>query len=245
MALIEEFEKSGSFLFRYRSYFPLTLIFVIIATLYSDPEGVVDFTNVWWISLSILISALGFIIRVITIGTVPKGTSGKNTKKQIAQKLNHTGIYSVVRHPLYVGNFLMWMGPIVYSGSLWLMIITVLLYALYYERIMFTEERFLRDKYGNDYLKWASKTPAFIPSLLKWTKSDLDFSFKNALKRETHSFTNTIFTFSAINIIKNYLLYQEFKFDFVWQVLVAFSIVMFLIVLIIRKSTNLLDVKGR
>ena len=34
-----------------------------------------------------------------------KNTSGRNTHDQVADSLNTSGIYSIVRHPLYVGNF--------------------------------------------------------------------------------------------------------------------------------------------
>ena len=36
-------------------------------------------------------------------------TSGKNTAKQIAESLNTSGIYSVLRNPLYLANFLNWL----------------------------------------------------------------------------------------------------------------------------------------
>ncbi|NLL27934.1 MAG: DUF1295 domain-containing protein [Bacteroidales bacterium] len=47
---------------------------------------------------------------------IPKGISGKNTEKQIADFLNTKGMYSIVRHPLYLGDFLMWLGLFIYIG---------------------------------------------------------------------------------------------------------------------------------
>jgi len=59
--------------------------------------------------IAIALSMFGFIIRAIAIGTTPKGTSGRNTKEgQVAESLNTKGIYSMVRHPLYLGNYFMW-----------------------------------------------------------------------------------------------------------------------------------------
>ncbi|MGB8874133.1 MAG: hypothetical protein WCC75_12145, partial [Desulfobaccales bacterium] len=43
-------------------------------------------------------------------GLPPRGTSGRNTQGQVAETLNTTGIYSLVRNPLYLGNFLIWLG---------------------------------------------------------------------------------------------------------------------------------------
>ena len=50
------------------------------------------------------------MIRIYTVGTTPAGTSGRNRDKQIAEKLNKTGVYSIIRHPLYLGNLLIWLG---------------------------------------------------------------------------------------------------------------------------------------
>ncbi|MDR2152686.1 MAG: DUF1295 domain-containing protein, partial [Helicobacteraceae bacterium] len=68
--------------------------------------------------LAVLISALGVAIRVYTIGYKHKGTSGRNTKTQQASALNTKGIYSLTRNPLYLGNFLIGWGVIVYTHSL-------------------------------------------------------------------------------------------------------------------------------
>ena len=57
---------------------------------------------------------MGFLFRAWAIGTTPAGTSGRNTKEQVAEVLNSTGIYSIVRHPLYVGNYFMWIGIVAY-----------------------------------------------------------------------------------------------------------------------------------
>ena len=55
------------------------------------------------------VSLLGEAIRIFTVGYAPRNTSGRNTiTGQIADELNVTGIYSQLRHPLYLGNFLMW-----------------------------------------------------------------------------------------------------------------------------------------
>ncbi len=100
----------------------------------------------------------------LTVGFAPKNTSGRNTAAgQMADELNVTGIYSIVRHPLYVGNFFMWLGPVLFLRSVWFTIVFCLVYWLYYERIMFAEEQFLRRKFGDAYDKWSEKVKAFIP----------------------------------------------------------------------------------
>ena len=66
----------------------------------------------------------------------------------------------------------------------WLPVIYVLAFWLYYERIMFAEESFLRQKFGETYQQWAATTPAFLPRFSQWRKPSLPFSWLNVLRRE-------------------------------------------------------------
>ncbi|MEA3446303.1 MAG: isoprenylcysteine carboxylmethyltransferase family protein [Bacteroidota bacterium] len=245
MALIEDYTRSGNWLFKYRTYLPLVLFVILVVALFFERNEIFEYTNIYWIMSCFIVSMIGYSVRVITIGTVPKGTSGKNTKRQIAEELNTSGIYSVVRHPLYLGNFLIWLGVILYSGIPWLIVLLVVLFALYYERIMFAEEMFLRGKFGNKYIDWSIETPAFFPALGKWKKSTLSFSTKNVLKRESHSLVNTIISFSAIDFIKNYFYTGNFTLNPIWIYALLIGIVLFLILRIIIKKTKLLEVEGR
>ena len=116
MALQEELKTQGDFLFRNRSYLPLIVLViglgVYISTKYYEIDSATEtgFTESYEL-ICLGVCLLGLLIRIITVGHSPKNTSGRNTKEgQIADVLNTTGMYSVVRHPLYVGNFFMWLG---------------------------------------------------------------------------------------------------------------------------------------
>ena len=78
----------------------------------------------------------------------------------------------------------MYLGLAMITGHLWFVISFVLLYWLYYERIMFAEEHFLRNKFGEQYLKWAASVPAFVPKLGNMASPNLSFSWKKVLKKE-------------------------------------------------------------
>ena len=107
MALINEIEKQGNFLFKYRGQFPIVLFILAIPFIYFTDSICLHEENNFTLA-AIVLSGVGFVIRAYTIGTTPRGTSGRNTKEQVAEVLNSTGIYSVVRHPLYLGNYFMW-----------------------------------------------------------------------------------------------------------------------------------------
>ena len=245
MALIEELNKSGNKLFRYRSYIPIVLYVLATLIVIFDNNFFADYNNLIFVFICLGISLFGQLIRIITIGYTPKATSGRNTKRQVAESLNTKGIYSRIRHPLYVGNYFMWLGLIVYVGSFWFIIVSSLLFWLYYERIMFAEEYFLRNKFGDAYLKWAEKVPPFLPSLKRRDKANIDFSFKNILKREYNGFFAIFVSFSFIDVLQNYLNTQKIIISKHWLSMLIGSFIIFIILRSLKKYTKVLDVKGR
>ncbi len=162
MALKEEIERQGNWLFRWRSYLPLLIL--PLAFWAAADAGFSRQEPGSWDVVCFVVSCLGLAVRVLVAGFVPAGTSGRNVAKQEASRLNSTGIYSTMRHPLYVGNFLMALGVVLFLRSPWFTLVFALAYGLYYERIMFAEEEFLRRRYRAGYEKWAARTPAVIPS---------------------------------------------------------------------------------
>ena len=250
MALIEEFDRSGNWLFKGRSYFPLVLYVMAAAVIGFEQDSHFPLFNHTFAWICVAISIIGLIIRAITIGYTPRGTSGRNTKEgQVAEVLNSTGIYSTVRHPLYLGNFFMWLGIIMYVGNHWFTLVCCLIYWIYYERIMFAEEFFLRGKFGQVYLDWAAKTPAFWPSIGKWVSPSWNFSLKNVLKREYNGFFAIFLSFAFIDLFKNYIhigftSWEELIHPF-WMYSFSIAFVIFIILRSLKKYTRILHVEGR
>ena len=246
MALLETIEKQGNWLFKYRSYLPLVIFAPGLAWyIYLCNER--NFVNSWWLDLIFLfVGFLGLGIRAFTVGFTPKGTSGRNTSAgQLAEQLNTTGIYSMLRHPLYLGNFFMWLAPVLMILDLWFALFFCAFYWIYYERIMFAEEAFLRIKFGNSYFDWAEKTPAFFPKFSNYTKSNLEFSIPNVLKREYNGFFNLILIMTLFRIIAYAVVDHEFYLDLAWIIIFAFGFIVFVILKILKKYTKVLEVEGR
>lgn len=250
MALIEEMERSGNKLFRSRSYLPLVLYIMAMLVIFSGVELHADHRSFAWSIICLSVGLLGQLIRALTIGYTPKGTSGRNTKEgQVAESLNTAGIYSLVRHPLYLGNFFMWLGLILYVGNWWFTVICSLLFWVYYERIMFAEEAFLRRKFGSAYLFWSEKTPAFFPNFKKFKKAEVPFSMRNVLKREYNGFFAMFLSFALINALHNYMLYgyfdPKYSLDPIWMYSLPGAFVVFIVLRTLKKKTRMLDVQGR
>jgi protein-S-isoprenylcysteine O-methyltransferase Ste14 len=245
MALVHEFENSGNWLFKRRSWLPVFIIVAGIIMMYlGNRQAIIYDMRDELIFLGV--SILGQLIRVVTVGFTPKNTSGRNTVNgQIADELNVTGIYSLLRHPLYLGNFFMWLGPVLFLRSVGVTIVFGLIYWLYYERIMFAEEQFLRRKFGEVYDKWSEKVSSFIPYSFNYIPSKLPFSFKNVLKREYNSFVNIFVIFTLLDLFRNYFLSERIYLTGLWIWLMVASGFIWLVVRTIEKQTHWLDVEGR
>jgi len=246
MALREELRKQGNWLFRWRSYLPLVaIVIVLLGMSYFEYPGHSEKWDDIWELICLSISFLGVGIRFFTVGYTPKGTSGTNTRKQIADTLNTTGMYSTIRHPLYLGNFIIWFGVSAFFYLWWVSLITILIFWLYYERIMFAEEEFLREKFGNPYSDWADKTPAFIPDIRKWHSSDMTFSFRKAVKNEYKTFFAVIVSFTVLEIIGDIFVERSLEIDGMWLSILTVGFVLYMFVRFLKKRTKILEVQER
>ena len=206
MPLQEELKKQGDYLFKFRSHLPLVLLLVgLWVKIYQ--EGFSAGANESIVAeilevLGIIAGISGLIVRIWTVGYTPKDTSGRNTKEgQLAEVLNITGLYSIIRNPLYFGNYLMWVGIAMISGNIWFVLLFTLGFWIYYERIIYAEESFLRQKFGNSYMNWASETPAFLPKHLNYRKPEIAFSWKKVLKKEKNGLFALFLLFSVFGIV--------------------------------------------
>lgn len=238
MALLHSFETSGNWLFKHRGIVPV-LVFLVCLPLLA-------FTHPVWVFLglpsymvavltvfAVLVSLAGMAVRAYTIGTTPHGTSGRNTEKQVAEQLNTKGIYSIVRHPLYLGNYLMWLGLLIFILDVPFLVVVSLIYWLYYERIMYAEERFLERKFGQPYLDWTMNVPAFIPKFRQFEKGDVPFHFRSVLRREYPGLMAITLCFTLVDYLRIIYIYYMFGLPLSVSALVRPSGIICLVVAVI------------
>ena len=85
-------------------------------------------------------------------------------KAQRSHQLAVTGPYARVRHPQYDAFILIMLGFLLQ----WPTILTLLMFPVLvwmYTRLAFQEEREIRAEFGEEYDRYAAKTPAFFPRL--------------------------------------------------------------------------------
>ena len=142
----------GAVLFRNRSWLPVPFLLV---TLFAP--AVMSGWN--WLIGGILI-VIGEWIRLA--GVAAAGTVTRRRSRDV-QRLVTYGIFRWVRNPLYVGNFLIWMGFVIISGVLWFLPLAILIFAVEYTFIVAYEEGVLESIFGQEYLDYKKTTPRWIP----------------------------------------------------------------------------------
>lgn len=243
----EALASQGSWLFRWRSYLPLPLLAAMLGWCYaSAPADQDDWLQWGWETLCLAVGLVGVAIRVWVAGRVPVGTSGRNTAiGQVAQSLNTAGPYSLVRHPLYLGNFMLWMGPALFTRSvLWVLLVAALFW-LCYERIMLVEERFLRARFGRAFDQWARTTPVLLPRLRQWRAPVLPFSWRTAIRREYSALFGLVGVLAALEMAEEAALPGGFALDPLWETILLISLPSYLALRLLKRHTRLLRVPGR
>ena len=144
--------RVGAVLFKHRGWLPVPFLLVPLLA-----HGVMEPMN--WVAGFVLI-VLGEAIRLS--GVAAAGTVTRRRSRTV-QRLVTYGIFAWMRNPLYVGNFLIWMGFTVISGVLWFLPVAVLLFAVEYTLIVRYEEGVLESIFGAEYLAYKHRTSRWIP----------------------------------------------------------------------------------
>ena len=125
------------------------------------------------IAIGFIIAALGQVWRIYAAGVIYKN-----------KRLATTGAYSLVRHPLYFGNFLILAGFTLASAH-WAVVALVVFFLLfYYPAAIRYEDRKLQDLFGEEWQAWGTQTPAMFPTRLKWrSNQESEWNLRQSMLR--------------------------------------------------------------
>jgi len=241
----EHFSHTGRFFFRWRGYLFLPLLPIFLLSFFQYHPISSPVKDLLWEVGCFLIALLGLSIRVLTVGTVPRGTSGRGTRKPGANVLNTTGMYSIVRHPLYIGNYFIALGISLFPRTWFLPIIVSLALIVHYKIVISSEEEYLESKFGDEFRAWAAKVSVIVPRFNNYQAPELSFSWKAVLRREFYGLFGIIAAFFALDFIGDFIAYKKITFDLFWTSLFMIGFIFFSVIRILKKKTHLLKVDGR
>ena len=117
------------------------------------------------------IELLNIPLKIVGIGLMVFGFSMNYSAKHKSKlfemvaenKLITTGVYSMVRNPVYSAVFLACTGAICISNNLILFFIPVICWIYMTIFLKLTEEKWLADLYGQEYIEYCKKVNRCIP----------------------------------------------------------------------------------
>lgn len=133
-----------------------------------------------------VIAALGQLWRIYAAGVIYKN-----------KRLATTGAYSLVRHPLYLGNFLILAGFTLAAGNWGVAAVVAAFLLFYYPAAIRYEDTKLRDLFGEEWQAWGTRTPGMFPRSLRWrSNEDAEWNARQSLIRNGELFY-TLFEVAA------------------------------------------------
>jgi protein-S-isoprenylcysteine O-methyltransferase Ste14 len=107
-----------------------------------------------WIGAAVTLP--GCLLRFWAAGHIDKGKA-----------LTQGGPYAMTRNPLYLGSFLMALGIILGGQGYWLLPMFGAFFAAFYIPVMKAEADYLLGVYGQEFVEYSKRVPAFFPSFQK------------------------------------------------------------------------------
>jgi len=82
------------------------------------------------------------------------------------KKLVIEGIYKYIRNPMFTASALIWLGEFLFFGSILLLPYAVVWIVANHLHLIFQDEKWLEQRYGEEYLEYKKKTPRYMPKLV-------------------------------------------------------------------------------
>jgi protein-S-isoprenylcysteine O-methyltransferase Ste14 len=232
--ITEELPAAGDILFRWRSYLPLVLVPLFLLSVSDDRPP----TSFAWELACFIVALSGLALRAFVIGQAPAGTSTRGTRRPTADSLSTLGAYSIVRHPLYLGNTLVALGCSMLSGTWYLPLIVILLSFIYHERIAAREEAFLQSTFGDRFRAWASEVPAMIPAFGGYRPAGAPFQVSKVAIQESHGLCAIGTAFLVLDTLEDSVRTGAFLVDRWWLVIFVVTAVPLLVVVITKRGAR-------
>ena len=174
----DQFVRLGEQLFQWRDYTPIPLVLLLLF---------VARPTVFSATLGMCLIVFGEAIRLYSVAFI--GSVSRTRTPGSGGSLITTGPFSIVRNPLYVGNFFITFGVTLYGGQLGFVVIAMLLFAFQYYCIVRFEETQLERKFPEEYVAYMEAVPRWFPSPLP-SMHELQWpaSFSEAIWSERRTF---------------------------------------------------------
>lgn len=137
-------------------------------------------------TIGTLLLLVGFLFRLYSLSFMSEATTRVDGQ---TDRVIDEGPFGIIRNPIYAANSIMIIGIVFYSGRIFLGIFILSYFAFQYHCISKYEDALMTAKFGDDYLQYTDRVPAWlpekIPALEDWSAPPL---FVATIRREKKSF---------------------------------------------------------
>ena len=154
----------SSLAFNYRSYTPIPFLILMLIFQQSTPLTLI---------IGFAVALIGELIRFWGVSWA--GSETRTTGGVGGTFLIISGPFAYVRNPLYVGNILLYLGLGIMSFALfpYLQFVAIIFFLIQYYFIVSEEEKYLLEKFKDDYKDYRKNVPAFFPRLFPYKNSNI------------------------------------------------------------------------
>ena len=135
----------------------ITVVGIILDLLGYLNSGKFEFLQIPFIVIGCILIIYGVILWILAV------VVSKIDKAIYENKLVTDGIYSYVRNPIYSAFLILFTGICFIFNNLYLLILPLIFYIFLTILMIFTEEKWLKAKYGDEYLTYCKRTNRCIP----------------------------------------------------------------------------------
>jgi protein-S-isoprenylcysteine O-methyltransferase Ste14 len=147
------------------------VLFILFMTVWITDAFIIRYSTILndYIPFLIIRMPLGIILVVLAIYLLWAGTSLVFGDIREEQNIIDQGVFGWLRHPVYIGEALFYLGLIMFSISLvatgvWIITIVFLHYISRYE------EKVLLERYGEEYRQYMRDVPMYLPRIIRKKK---------------------------------------------------------------------------
>lgn len=184
----------GDWFFKYRNIAFPAMLLALFTGLPPTPFLGSPVIDAWADMLGLLLALAGSGLRAWVIGLAYIKRGGLD-KKVHADTLVSSGMFAVCRNPLYVGNALVLLGLFVVHNNPLAYIIGLLFFGVAYWGIVAAEEKFLAEKFGDDYRAYCARVNRFWPDFTHYREAveGMDFNWRRIVIKDY----STVYTWVA------------------------------------------------
>ncbi len=124
----------------------LGLLLIAVSAYWTEPGHE---RLIWGLAIALA----GQLFRIFAAGTIFKN-----------KRLASTGAYSLVRHPLYLGNILILAGFSIACANLWVVLVIIAFFVIWYPAAIAYEDGKLERIFEDEWRQWSKGTMAVFPT---------------------------------------------------------------------------------